>query len=48
MDKPADPAVNILNAVNQRILISWGDNEPVGEFIQSDGKLECIKSFDPF
>jgi len=48
MDKKIPSAVEIANNQGQRLRITWGDNEPVGEFLQTENNLELVKSYDSY
>lgn len=48
MDRKIIPNVEISNNEGQRLLITWGDNTPIGEFIKKDGLLQCVKDYNTY
>lgn len=48
MDRTTTPSVEIANSKGHVMRITWGDNTPIGDFVQSGNNIELVKSYDSY
>ncbi len=48
MDKAITPSVEIANNRGQMMRITWGDNTPIGDFVQNNDHIELVKGYDSY
>jgi hypothetical protein len=48
MDKVSTPNIELANSKGQLLRIFWGDNTPLGDFVQNNDHIELVKSYDSY